>query len=120
MKFCACLLSFLFIELSGHTQSGAQLLQQLMQEKPAQFGAVLANPEAYRVQIIYTQINRDKNNIPHFKEYTYHLNPKNYFYPASTVKMPLAFLALEKINNLKIKGLTKSTLMTFDSVSSRQ
>jgi hypothetical protein len=120
MKFCAYLISFLFIALSAHTQSGAQLLQQLMQEKPAQFGAILANPEAYRVQIIYTQINRDKNNIPHFKEYTYHLNPKNYFYPASTVKMPLAFLALEKINNLKIKGLTKSTLMTFDSITARQ
>jgi hypothetical protein len=91
-----------------------------MLQKPAQFGKILANPNEYRLQILYTQINRDKNNIPHFKEYSYRLNPKEYFYPASTVKMPMAFLALEKINNLKIKGLTKSTLMVYDSVEGRQ
>ena len=117
--------TFLFLFLSvlslyTQAQSSNNLLQQLMQQKPDQFGTILAHPNDYRVQIIYTQINRDKNNIPHFKEFTYRLNPKEYFYPASTVKMPLAFLALEKINNLKVKGLSKSTLMTYDSVSSRQ
>jgi len=112
---------FLFLCIfSAKAQAGANLLQELMQAKPEQFGAILANPDQYRVQVLYTQINRDKNNVPHFKEYNYRLNPKEYFYPASTVKMPMAFLALEKINQLKIKGLTKSTLITYDSVDARQ
>jgi len=120
MKFTSVLAGLLLVALSSIAQSDANLLEKLMLQKPAQFGKILANPNEYRLQILYTQINRDKNNIPHFKEYSYRLNPKEYFYPASTVKMPMAFLALEKINNLKIKGLTKSTLMVYDSVEGRQ
>ncbi|MFA9205861.1 MAG: serine hydrolase [Burkholderiaceae bacterium] len=120
MKFTTVLAGLLLVALSSMAQSDANLLEKLMLQKPAQFGKILANPNDYRLQILYTQINRDKNNVPHFKEYSYRLNPKEYFYPASTVKMPLAFLALEKINNLKLKGLTKSTLMVFDSVADRQ
>ena len=120
MKFTSVLAGLLLFALSARAQSDANLLEKLMQQKPAQFGKILANPNEYRLQILYTQINRDKNNVPHFEEYSYRLDPKEYFYPASTVKMPLAFLALEKINNLKIKGLTKSTLMVYDSVADRQ
>ena len=120
MKFTSVLAGLLLMAISARAQSDANLLEKLMQQKPAQFGKILASPNKYRLQILYTQINRDKNNVPHFKEYSYRLNPKEYFYPASTVKMPLAFLALEKINNLKLKGLTKSTLMVYDSVVDRQ
>ncbi|MCX6203796.1 MAG: serine hydrolase [Bacteroidetes bacterium] len=120
MKFTTALALLLLWALPSIAQTDANLLEKLMQQKPDQFGKMLAHPNDYRLQIIYTQIDRDKNNIPHFKEYAYHLNPKEYFYPASTVKMPLAFLALEKINNLKVKGLTKSTLMVYDSVADRQ
>ena len=120
MKFTTALALLLLWALPSIAQTDANLLEKLMQQKPDQFGKMLAHPNDYRLQIIYTQIDRDKNNIPHFKEYAYHLNPKEYFYPASTVKMPLAFLALEKIYNLKVKGLTKSTLMVYDSVADRQ
>jgi len=120
MKFTSILAGLLLIALSSIAQSDTRLLEKLMQQKPEQFGKILANPKDYRLQILYTQIDRDKNNVPHFKEFTYNLNPKEYFYPASTVKMPLAFLALDKINNLKIKGLSKSTQMVYDSVSDRQ
>ena len=120
MKFTSILAGLLLVALSSIAQSDTRLLEKLMQQKPEQFGKILANPKDYRLQILYTQIDRDKNNVPHFKEFTYNLNPKEYFYPASTVKMPLAFLALEKINNLKMKGLSKSTQMVYDSVSDRQ
>jgi len=120
MKRIVLLACLSILGLVAFAQSNTNLLQELMQQKPAQFGTILAHPDDYRLQIIYTQINRDKNNIPHFIEFTYHLNPKQYFYPASTVKMPMAFLALEKINDLKVKGLSKSTLMTYDSVTARQ
>ena len=90
-------------------------LESLLSKHPQQFQKILANPKMYEVQIIYTQINRDVNNVPSFKEYTYHLQPNNYFYPASLVKLPCSALALEKINNLNIKNLDKSCCMQTDS-----
>jgi hypothetical protein len=41
--------------------------------------------------------------------------PAFYFNPASTVKMPLAFLSLEKLNKMHVKGVNKYTSMQFDS-----
>ncbi|MCX6337276.1 MAG: serine hydrolase [Bacteroidetes bacterium] len=96
------------------------LLVELMKQNPNYLTSLLADPGQYRIQILYTQINRDKNNIPHFKDYSYRLNANEYFYPASTVKFPLSVLALEKLNNLKIAGLNKETTAIYDSVTARQ
>jgi len=70
---------------------------------------VFDNVSNYRLQIIFTQINRDKKNSPQLKSYTYRVNSNEYYYPASTVKLPILCMALEKLNNLKINGLNKNT-----------
>lgn len=80
-------------------------LEDLLKQNPRLFGDITANPAEYQVQIIYTQINRDKNNTPSFTDHFYRVNEQQYFYPASVVKMPIAFLALQKINELKQKGI---------------
>ena len=82
--------------------------------------AVLNNPEKYQVQIIYTQIDRDENNDPHFTDFDYRLNNKTYFYPASTVKLPVAILALEWLNEQNIDGLHRESIMLTDSVRPSQ
>lgn len=79
------------------------------------FKMVTGNPAKYRLQIIYTEINRDKNNIPSFKNYYFNYDPELYFNPASMVKMPLAFLSLEKLNDLHKHGVNKYTTIQFDS-----
>lgn len=84
------------------------------------FSEYLSNPSKYEVQIIYTQINRDEENIPSFNTFTYNLNAEKYFYPASTVKLSAAILALEKINELNINDLNKYTPLQIDSVESWQ
>ncbi len=81
---------------------------------------VLQTPDTFLYQLIYTKIDRDKNNNPHFENYYYNVNNNEYFNPASTVKMPLAFLALEKINSLKKYGINKFTTMLTDSSWSGQ
>ncbi|MCP2043264.1 serine hydrolase [Pontibacter sp. HSC-36F09] len=81
---------------------------------------LLRDPEKYRVQIIYTKINRDKNNKPSFKNYYFNHDPDLYFNPASTVKLPLAFMALEKLNTLRKKGIDKHTPVVFDSSQAGQ
>jgi len=79
------------------------------------FQQVVNDPHTYRLQVIYTQINRDKHNKPTFKNYYFNYDPELYFNPASMVKMPLAFLALEKLNTIKHKGVDKYTTIVFDS-----
>jgi len=120
MKILIFPILFLGLQLNVQAQVNTQFLENLMKQKPELFGEILNNPNEYRLQLFYTQIDRDKNNIPHFKEYSYRLNPSEYFYPASTVKMPLAIMALDKINNLQIPGFTKSSTLYYDSVGARQ
>ena len=108
------------IQAQNDNVANDSLLVALMKQNPNYFASLLADPGQYRIQILYTQINRDKKNIPHFKEYSYRLNANEYFYPASTVKFPLSVLALEKLNNLKVQGLTKASTAIYDSVTARQ
>ena len=81
---------------------------------------VLDKPDSFHYQLIYTRIDRDKNNRPHFTNFFYRLDPNDYFNPASTVKMPLAFLALEKLDSLRRYGINKETPMLTDSAYSGQ
>ncbi len=80
------------------------LLDSLMRTQPEKFGAVLNNLAKNRLQILYTQIERDKRNRPTFRSFSFHLDPHEYFYPASTTKLPTALLALEKMNRLGFKN----------------
>ena len=115
---CLCLL----IGFIGNSQSSnkhssdSNFIESLLKQYPAYFKDILNKRDSFNVQIIYTQINRDKHNNPSFKEYQFNLHNNQYFYPASTVKMPIAFLALEKLNELAIPKLTKSSIMVTDSV----
>lgn len=92
-------------------------LENLMKRNSTKFDSILSN-DSLEVQIIYTQINRDSINRPNFKSFYYHVDSTNYFYPASTVKLPQVLLALEKINELRSTGfrLDKYTAMYHDSV----
>ena len=67
-----------------------------------EFAEALQNRDSLRIQVVYTQIDRDRRNRPRFTDYYFNVDRNLYFYPASTIKMPVAFLALEKLNNLGI------------------
>lgn len=81
---------------------------------------VLDNPDTYRYQLVYTKIDRDQRGVPHFTNYTLNADATNYFNPASMVKMPLAFLSLEKLNEMNLPGINKFTTIQFDSNYQRQ
>ncbi len=110
------LTSFCFINLVFPQSKTDTLLENILSaEKKEPLQKVLQNPLPYRCQIIYTQINRDKHNTPHFKNYYFNYDPDFYFYPASMVKMPLAFLALEKLHAIHVNGVDKNTSLQIDS-----
>jgi hypothetical protein len=111
--------AFLFltlISISAMAQkTDTTMLKKLMESKPELFGGILNHPEHNQVQILYTQIDRDAQNKPHFKTFSYNLNPNRYFYPASTVKLAAVIFALEKVNALKNTGLNANSTMITDS-----
>lgn len=85
-----------------------KLLEKLMLLQPDKFLNFFQRHKEYNIQIIYTQVTRDKRgNNPTLKEHTFNINPRAYFYPASTVKLPVIALAMEKINNLEDKDIAE-------------
>ena len=81
---------------------------------------VLENPETFKAQILYTRIDRDSLGNPVFIDFNVGLDDQTYFYPASTVKLPVAILALEWLATQNIEGLTAETTMLTDSVRPSQ
>jgi len=93
----------------------SSLILHLMQAKPNFFQHYIDSAKDFEIQIIYTQINRNRQNKPSFIQYSYRLNNKEYFCPASTSKLPVVLIALEKLNKLSSTGIDKYTAMRFDS-----
>src|SRR6478735_8333381 len=114
-SFLAFILAILAKPLVGQEKTSAWL-EELIRSKASTFLLnVLNQPDTFQYQFIYTQINRDKNNEPHLKNYYLHVNKDRYFNPASTVKLPVALMALEKINKLGKAGINKYTPILTDS-----
>ena len=97
----------------------AGLIAQLLHQNSF-FVPYLKDKEKYKIQIIYTQIDRKANNKPVFTDYFFNVDPSAYFYPASTVKMPVALFALEAINKLKTSGVSRTSSMITEASYSGQ
>ena len=87
-------------------------LNLVLESQNPKIQVVMDNAREHELQIIYTQINRDKDGRISFQDYHYNVNSKNYFYPASTVKLPIALLAVEKLNSMNLT--TDSIHFRFD------
>jgi len=120
MRTYLTLLLMLTSLFSSAQEIDTVFLKNLLESHRDLFEHVLSHPTHNEVQILYTQIDRDENNVPHFRSYSYRLNANHYFYPASTVKLPTAIFALEKLNELNIKGLTAKSIMITDSAVAGQ
>ena len=87
------------------------MLENILKSYPKYFDSILKYRKQWNVQIIYTQVNRDQNNIPSFNDFLFNVDSSKYFYPASVVKMPIAILALQKLNELGATNISKNTSM---------
>lgn len=76
----------------------------------------LKDSQNYRIQIIYTPIKGKKMGKTKYFQY----NPEEYFYPASTVKLPAVLLSLEKLNEIAVNKeatyASHSTIKNYSSV----
>lgn len=119
-KILAGSLALLSAATFGQARTDAFLTKLFSTNNTPVFQEVIQYPDTYRLQVIYTRIDRDKNNNPAFTNYYFHVESTAYFNPASTVKLPAAVLSLEKINQLNNPAVTKFTAMQFDSAYSKQ
>lgn len=119
MKLLFQFLLFVFITVTMQAQTkNDDFLEKLLRSKGSPFlHSVLNNPDSFQYQIIYTEINRNEQQKPAFTNYYLNVDRTRYFNPASTVKMPVAFAALEKINSLEGKIKAQSTMLTDSSYS---
>lgn len=83
-----------------------------LKNAPGIVGEVIQDADRYHVQIMYSRINRDSSGTASFETFTFRNQESEYFYPASTVKFPVAVLALEKCREL---GISPEATMITDS-----
>ncbi len=93
--------------------------EKVYKSDPAAFENIFQHKNDWKVQIIYTEIKRRPGGKPEFIDH-YFNKGETYFYPASAIKLPLALLALQKINELKSKGISLNTTMLTGTAYSGQ
>lgn len=102
--------AFVLCFLLGCKSAKNNPLKQVLSSNSSVIKKVADHPDLYELQIIYTSIKRKNDGKVILKDYKYNVDASNYYYPASTVKLPIAVLALEKLNN--IKGMDANTVFT--------
>jgi len=113
-----CLFLFSLMILGCQTQKIG--LEKLSISKNDLLKPVFDNAEKYEVQILYTQVNRKPNGEIEFTDFEYRVNDNAYFYPASSVKLPVAAMALEKLKELRTSeqiGIIRNTPYYFEGDS---
>ena len=76
----------------------AQSLRSILKNSESDLiNYVYDNHEKFEVQIILTELKKRKNGFTIHKK-KFNANKNNYFYPASSIKLPIALLTIEKIN----------------------
>ncbi|KIC95168.1 serine hydrolase [Flavihumibacter solisilvae] len=110
--FMACAFA---ADVCGQAVNSRQLEKLIRKKASPQLLNVLDHPETFHYQIIYTVIDRDARNRPQFSNHYLRVDTTDYFNPASMVKLPVALMALEKLNDLNIRNLGTGTTMLTDS-----
>lgn len=88
-----------------------------LQSTKPEIKRVVDSLDKYEVQILFTEVHRDANHKVTFTDYRFGVEDSTYFYPASTVKFPIAILALEKLAEEKRFNRNSKFFIEGDSVT---
>ena len=111
--FLGCI--WLLVSSGAIAQNHAFSFEQLFEKNVGCFDSILLHKEDYRLQILYTRIDRDAKNTPHLSTYSFEAD-KYYYYCASMVKLPAAIIALEKLNELSSYKVSMFDSLVIDSI----
>jgi beta-lactamase class A len=99
-KIMILLVTTLLLGACADPYETADPLARVLASENPKIKRVMDSIDQYEVQIRFTQIDRTNDTIK-FKDYDFQVDADRYFYPASTVKFPIAVLALEKLNEME-------------------
>ncbi|WP_299256708.1 serine hydrolase [uncultured Aquimarina sp.] len=88
-------------------------LDEILNSDKEQIKRVMQNIEKHEVQILYSQIDQDQDGKVIFTDYEFNVSDSTYFYPASSVKFPVALIALEKLKELKEREIKVDRMTNF-------
>ena len=69
LKYFICLI--IIMNMSCSTNQSENILNEIIDSMGAEFPNVVRSPEKHRLQILYTQINRNQKNEPTFKTFSF-------------------------------------------------
>ncbi len=100
----------LFTCLSLSTLAGQNVLQDIIAANRGTFGEWAADPDKFEIQVLYSEIERGADGSVRLKTHRWGAaDTSQYFYPASSVKLPVAVLALQHLRELGATGLGYQT-----------
>lgn len=85
-------------------------------KKETGFKKIFKKYKKYRFEIIYTQIDRGLNGEVLLKNFHFG-DSISYFYPASTVKFPVAMAVAEMLQNAPFHNVNRNMFLKLDTVS---
>jgi hypothetical protein len=91
------------------------VMEEILLSQPGVFDSLIQEKEKYRISIIYTRIDRDHKGEPSFEHFYFDIDNDRYFYPASTIKLPLAVLALQRLNEIGDPDLKRNSIMVTET-----
>lgn len=94
---------------------GSPLLRRILETPEGPFTEAFKDPSRYNLQVLYTRIRPDGKGGRTFTDHGLNIDDDAYFYPASTVKMPVAILALQRLRELAVPGLDRNSTMVTEA-----
>ena len=93
------------------------VFDQIFEDGSSLFQSVIDAKDVYEVQILFSPISRTSDSVKVI-DHTFNYRPGEYFYPASSVKMPVAFMAMQKLEELRTNGIPidRNTPLRIDSI----
>ena len=84
--------------------------------------SIIKDKDKYEIQILYTEVSKNTLGQTEFTDFQFQLNDKKYFYPASTIKLPITVMTLSKINELRAAGsnISLKSKITLSSINNKK
>jgi hypothetical protein len=90
------------------------LLENILLQHSPEGQKIIIQADNLELQILYTEIDRNDESGLRLISHGFQVDPNRYFYPAGSVRLPAAVLALERINELNIHGLNRNAFFKIE------
>ncbi len=103
---------YFFVLLLWQCTSEKSVLQLALRQAGPEVQVLLKQKEKHEIQIRLTEVTAQNEQL-FFKTSTFQEDDHEYFYPASTTKLPVAILALQKLRTLQKQGIAIDASTSF-------